>query len=267
VKAFAIIPVYNEEHHIGRCLTGLGEFIDGIVVLDDGSTDRTPEILAQCPKVLKILRTPVSAKRNWHDARNHIRLNRALAEFKPDWVIRIDADETFDDTIKAHLPELVNAAPEIRAFAFRRHLFNEAEGKCSVSGFDIVRMYRYSPRSRFATRRLHVQFEPIDITNSQIRMTNIRLWHHTGYTKRLREERYEKFARADPFCLYQGSYENLLRDPDFVAVPPGGENLHLSPWSESSRKAPHPLWQNGREWLRTASHFINWQLSRLWKKY
>jgi glycosyltransferase involved in cell wall biosynthesis len=265
VKTFAIMPVHNEEHHIERCLTRLSDFIDGIVVLDDGSTDRTAEILAQYPKVLKILRTPASAKRNWHDARNHIRLNRALAEFKPDWVIRIDADETFDDTMKAHLPQLSNAATEIRAFAFRRHLFDEAEGKCSVSGLDIVRMYRYSPQSWFATRRLHVQFEPIDITNSQIRMTNIRLWHHTGYTKQLREERYEKFARADPFCLYQDSYENLLREPDFVAVPPGEDDLHLSPWVDSSRKAPHPLWQIGREWLRRAWHFLNWQLSRLWQ--
>jgi glycosyltransferase involved in cell wall biosynthesis len=267
VKAFAIIPVYNEEHHIERCLTRLGEFIDGIVILDDGSTDRTAEILAKSPKVLKILRTPASAKRNWHDARNHIRLNRALAEFKPDWVIRIDADETFDDSMKVHLPKLVNAAPEIRAFAFRRHLYNEAEGKHSVSRFDTVRMYRYSPQSRFANRRLHVQFEPIDIINSQIRMTNIRLWHHTGYSKQLREERYEKFARADPFCLYQDSYENLLREPDFVAVPPGGDILKLSPWVESSRKAPHPLLQNGLEWLRTARHFLNWQLGRLRKNH
>jgi glycosyltransferase involved in cell wall biosynthesis len=265
VKTFAIMPVYNEEHHLKRCLTRLSEFIDGIVVLDDGSTDRTAEILAQYPKVLKILRTPASAKRNWHDARNHIRLNRALVEFKPDWVIRIDADETFDDAMKAHLPKLANAPPEIRAFAFRRHLFDEAEGKCSVAGLDIVRMYRYSPRSRFANRRLHVQFEPIDIMNSQIRMTNIRLWHHTGYTKQLREERYEKFARADPFCIYQGSYENLLREPDFVAVPPGEDSPRLSPWVESSQKAPHPLWQIGREWLGTAWHFLDWQLSRLWK--
>jgi glycosyltransferase involved in cell wall biosynthesis len=265
VKVFAIIPVYNEERHIGRCLTRLGEFIEGIVVLDDGSTDRTAEILAQYPKVLKILRTPASAKHNWHDARNHIRLNRALAEFKPDWVIRIDADETFDDAMKTHLPKLANAAPEIRAFAFRRHLFDQAEGKCSACWLDIVRMYRYSPQSRFATRRLHVQFQPIDITNFQIRMTNIRLWHHTGYTQQLREERYEKFARTDPFCLYQGTYENLLSKPDFVAVPPVGDNIELSPWVESSSKAPHPLWQSGREWLRTASHFLNSQLSRLRK--
>ena len=265
MKVVAIIPVYNEERHIGRCLESLSNFIDGIVILDDGSTDRTLEILSQYPKVWQILRTRPESKRNWYDARNHLRLNRALAEFNPDWVIRIDADETFDDAMKLHLPKLANAAPDIRAFAFRRHLFDETEGKCSVSGLDTVRMYRYSPWSSFATRRLHVQFEPVDITSPQIRMTNIRLWHHTGYTDRLREERFEKFAKADPFRLYQNSYENLLRKPNFISVQPGEEALELLLWIGPSHRSLHRLWQRGGEWLRVALHFAKWQLCRLRK--
>ncbi|WP_216213450.1 glycosyltransferase family 2 protein [Amycolatopsis aidingensis] len=48
-----VIPVYNEQDWIGRCLDALAgaaaraEWPVEIIVVDDGSTDRTPEVLAQ----------------------------------------------------------------------------------------------------------------------------------------------------------------------------------------------------------------------------
>jgi glycosyltransferase involved in cell wall biosynthesis len=45
-----IIPVYNEERYIGQCIESLLRQIDcevEILVVDDGSTDRTPAILAE----------------------------------------------------------------------------------------------------------------------------------------------------------------------------------------------------------------------------
>ena len=41
------IPVFNEEAHLGRVLASVRRFTRDILVIDDGSTDGTPEILSQ----------------------------------------------------------------------------------------------------------------------------------------------------------------------------------------------------------------------------
>ncbi len=42
-KVAVIVPAYQEERLIGRMLSGLPAFVDGIYVVDDASTDRTAE--------------------------------------------------------------------------------------------------------------------------------------------------------------------------------------------------------------------------------
>ena len=48
MKISVIVPVYNQEKYIGRCLDSiLGQSLEDIevILVDDGSTDSTPEIL------------------------------------------------------------------------------------------------------------------------------------------------------------------------------------------------------------------------------
>ncbi|MCR4314015.1 MAG: glycosyltransferase family 2 protein [Candidatus Uhrbacteria bacterium] len=44
MKVIALIPAYNEERTIADVLTRTEPFVDGMIVVDDGSTDRTPQI-------------------------------------------------------------------------------------------------------------------------------------------------------------------------------------------------------------------------------
>lgn len=44
MKILALIPAYNEETTIADVLTRTEPFVDGMIVVDDGSTDRTPQI-------------------------------------------------------------------------------------------------------------------------------------------------------------------------------------------------------------------------------
>jgi len=39
-----IIPAYNEEKRIGKVLQRIPEFVDEVIVVDDGSNDRTSEV-------------------------------------------------------------------------------------------------------------------------------------------------------------------------------------------------------------------------------
>lgn len=47
MRLLTAIPVYNEEKHLERVLREVRRYSDDILVVNDGSTDRTPELLAR----------------------------------------------------------------------------------------------------------------------------------------------------------------------------------------------------------------------------
>lgn len=79
----AVILTRNEEHIIGRCLATL-TFCEEIVVIDDGSTDKTRELAKE--KGAKVLKREMQG--NFAEQRNY-----ALRQASHDWVFFIDADE------------------------------------------------------------------------------------------------------------------------------------------------------------------------------
>ncbi|MFC1485600.1 glycosyltransferase family 2 protein [Candidatus Latescibacterota bacterium] len=46
-KVAVIVPAYNEEHLVGKTVQTLPVFVDYVTVIDDGSTDRTSEIVRE----------------------------------------------------------------------------------------------------------------------------------------------------------------------------------------------------------------------------
>lgn len=51
MRILTAIPVYNEEAHLEEVLAEVLRFADNILVVDDGSTDRTPDLLRSFPTV------------------------------------------------------------------------------------------------------------------------------------------------------------------------------------------------------------------------
>jgi len=98
------VPVYNEAPSVRRVLERIAEFHDRILVIDDGSTDETPEIL-------DALRGPMGLDLIRHEA--NAGYGRAIREsFRRadrngyDWVITMDCDEQHEP---AHIPEFMRA--------------------------------------------------------------------------------------------------------------------------------------------------------------
>src|SRR5579864_1060314 len=63
MKISFIVPAYNEEHYIGKCLDAIMKEIGNrsdieVIVVDNNSTDRTAEVIARYPKV-KLLNAKV----------------------------------------------------------------------------------------------------------------------------------------------------------------------------------------------------------------
>lgn len=57
MQVLTAIPVYNEQAHLEKVLSEVERYASDILVVDDGSTDQTPELLKQFPNV-QVIRHP-----------------------------------------------------------------------------------------------------------------------------------------------------------------------------------------------------------------
>jgi len=91
MRVLIAIPIYNEENHVESVLERVSEFADNILVLDDGSTDGTAEILNDLrePMGLDIIRHEANIGYGCSIRQAYQRAHRDGY----DWVITMDCDD------------------------------------------------------------------------------------------------------------------------------------------------------------------------------
>jgi glycosyltransferase involved in cell wall biosynthesis len=119
VKVIGVLPLKNEDWILEYTLACLSEFCDEIIALDDGSTDRSLDILKQCEKVVKIIANPPRSAKFRNEPKNWNRLTRAAIERGADWIFYTDADEMVSKNIIETLPSLV-ANAEVGVYQFKK---------------------------------------------------------------------------------------------------------------------------------------------------
>jgi hypothetical protein len=120
--------VRNEANrHLERVLRHAASYVDAAVIIDDASTDDT---VAVCERVLaglphSIVRLDHSLFSREHELRQ-LQWRRTL-EAQPDWILALDADEIFEDSIRDHIRALVDQT-EVDAIQFRLYdMWNERQ--------------------------------------------------------------------------------------------------------------------------------------------
>ena len=126
----------DEAAMIGGCLDSLRGHVDEIVIVDTGSVDATPQIVASHDVRL--------IHQEWTGDFSAAR-NRALEAVSGDWVLYIDADERLVSIAGTALREIV-AAPGHAAFRMR------FRPKVGYSPYHELRLFRSDPRIRFEMR-------------------------------------------------------------------------------------------------------------------
>ena len=103
----AIIPAYNEEHNIERCIKSL-LWCDKIQVLwmGDDQTDKLSQSLGA--QVIEMNKSPdpnfISVQKN---------INWAIDHATTDWMIRVDADEVVTEELKKEIMSILNSQGSI----------------------------------------------------------------------------------------------------------------------------------------------------------
>ena len=105
----ATVITFNEEDNIRDCLESL-EWVDNIVVVDSGSTDRTIEIAREFTDRVVVTDWPGHLEQK----------NRAVDLSPTDWVISLDADERVTPALRTEIEEALATEPLNAGFSMPR---------------------------------------------------------------------------------------------------------------------------------------------------
>jgi glycosyltransferase involved in cell wall biosynthesis len=131
----AALIVRNEERFIARCLASIKDVVDEMVVVDTGSTDRTPAIAAE-------LGAQVS-EFPWCDdfaAARNVAIDRSAGK----WILYIDADEAVRPVPDARrrLEAMLNGRRTVGAYV-------QLQSKSGYTPYWEIRIFRNAPGVRF----------------------------------------------------------------------------------------------------------------------
>jgi len=112
-KISVVIVCKNEEDQIGRCLQSLKDLTDDVVVLDNGSSDDTKNIVRNTGARL--------IEDTWEGFGKT--KNKATRLAKYDWILNLDADESIDAELKNSILNLrLNHSNEVFEIKFKNFL-------------------------------------------------------------------------------------------------------------------------------------------------
>jgi glycosyltransferase involved in cell wall biosynthesis len=146
VRFSAIVIAKDNERTIRRCIESL-QWADEIIVVDSGSTDRTPDICRE-------LGARVHTTHDWpgHGPQK----NRALDLATGDWILSVDSDEWVTPELRAEITQTLATAERNAGYAMpRRSSFCGRFMRHSGWWPDyVVRLFRHS-KGRFTDDHTH----------------------------------------------------------------------------------------------------------------
>ena len=109
-KISAVIIAKNEEKNIARCIRSLQNVADEVLVLDNGSIDKTVDLAKDLNA-----RVEITEWKGYSATKNH---GNNLAQF--DYILSIDADEALSMDLAKSITEIKESLNENTAYKFNR---------------------------------------------------------------------------------------------------------------------------------------------------
>jgi len=227
VRLLGLLAARDEMRFLPGYFANVAPHVDGILALDDGSTDGTAEYLGSHPAVLELIRRPPD-RPFWDEVGNFRALHEAALRHFAEWILWLDADERVEMSFRDRAERVIRrgSALGLVAFAVRiRELWNTPRTYRTDGLWGRkrqARVFRALPDHVFDTRPLHATrgplqgrvlggFPPADLTIYHLRMIR-------GEDRAARRDRYRTM---DPGAVYQpGIGYDYLTDESGLALAP-----------------------------------------------
>jgi glycosyltransferase involved in cell wall biosynthesis len=176
----------NEESTLAACLRSVADLVSEMIVVDTGSTDRTKEVALECGA--KVFEFP------WIDDFAAAR-NESLRHASGDWILWLDADESFDEENRERLKRLFGMlTSDRRVYMMKQWSLPELDNGSALV-VDHARLFPNLPGVGWRFR-IHEQILPaLREAGLKIAITDIAL-RHVGYQQRsVRQHKLERNLR------------------------------------------------------------------------
>ncbi len=215
MKIIGLLIVKNEADILKESLDHMAKWMDGVVAIDNGSTDGSYEILLNHPIVLVCARD----LEPFDESRLVPKLHFLASNYDADWYVDNDADEFFDNDLRELLKTIPVQIPLVTV-----DIHSQLNGKTYNIKRNWRRIYRNIPEmfDYSVLNKLHFGKVPLSKSHAQYN-TGYPVFHKSirSYEQGLRK--YENYKKLDTEGI-QKSYEHIremaecLKTGDFTGV-------------------------------------------------
>lgn len=211
LRLICVMQLRNEAQYLPGCLEHLRGHVDGIVALDDGSTDGTAEILRREPMVLELLANPAGDDHVWHENDNKRRLLECARRHGAGWILACDADERYETLFLDNLHAIVDSLPDSQLSCLSlscKELWDSPDSY-RVDGVwgrkSRARLLRLPQQISFdLSMELHGAWHPDEVQRHGLMFhSHYRLYHLRMIRPEDRVKRRDFYTRLDPTHRFQ----------------------------------------------------------------
>lgn len=219
-RILALLVFRNEMRFLPGWFENVTPHVDGVVALDDGSSDGSTEFVARQSGVLQLIGNPPAEPHVWDDAMNHRRLVEASWSYDPDWLIAIDADERIEMEFCRRAEAVITRGKGKGHRAYRIHirelwddpLHYRADGIWGLKSG--ARFFEARRDHEFHMQRLHCHWAPLNsMENGDFPQADLVLYHLRTLSEDDRQMRRVRYEALDPDRKLQAIGYAYMTDP------------------------------------------------------
>ena len=205
----ALLPIRNHLHYLPGYIASVAPHVDGIIALDDGSTDGTGEFLESRAEILEVIRIPRD-RPSWDEMGNHRKLLAAAMRHGAEWALSVDADERLERDFRRRCERVIRRGRLLgyTAYGLRLRDLWDSRDHYRVDGIwgqkTTPRLYKLRPDHKLDGRALHGSKAPLQArVGGRYPIADLNIYHLGMLTPELREARRRRYESLDPTARWQ----------------------------------------------------------------
>ena len=209
VRLLVVLAARDEMRFLPGWFANVAPHVDGVVALDDGSTDGTTELLESRPEVVELIRRP-RGRAAWDEVGDYKALISAAVQAEADWIVSLDADHRVEREFRDRAERVIRRGGRLGLSAYAFHV-RELWGGPDTYRADGVwgkkvraRLFRARADHEFDERALHAHKGPRQAqVLGRYPVADLEVYHLRMLEPADREARRRRYETLDPDAVYQ----------------------------------------------------------------